>query len=535
MKPLGQYEVWFLTGSQDLYGDEALRQVAANAERVAEALDAASAIPVRIVAQPVVKSPEAIVAACREANASDACVGRHRLDAHVLAGQDVDRRPPGAAEAAAAPAHAVQPRSPVGRDRHGLHEPATSRRTATASSGYIETRLRRRAQDGRRPLAGPRTSPARDRRLGAGGVRRGTRRSTSRSRASATTCARSPSPRATRSRPRSGSASSVNGYGVERPGRRVARRAETRVDALVDDVRRTSYDVAPELRRRRRPARGAARGRADRGRAAAFLDDGGFGAFTDTFEDLDGLRQLPGIAAQRLMADGYGFGAEGDWKTAVAGPPAQGDGDRAAGRHVVHGGLHVPPRPGAARRVLGAHMLEVCPSIAAGTPALRDPPAVDRRPRGSRSASCSTPRPARPRRRRSSTWATGSGSWPTRSTSWRPTEALPRLPVARAVWRPRPDFATAAEAWLMAGGSHHTVLTGALGPSRSWTSPRWPGIELLLDRRDTDRPRRSAGAPLEPGLPPPGRRPLEPMSARRGRACASRSGGRTRPSSRRAS
>ena len=102
----------------------------------------------------------------------------------------------------------------------------------------------------------------------------------------------------------------------------------------------------------------------------AFLEAGGFKGFTDTFEDLHGLKQLPGLASQRLMADGYGFGAEGDWKTVGAGAGDEGDGRRPAGRHVVHGGLHLSPAAGRRGQVLGAHMLEVCPSIASGKPTL---------------------------------------------------------------------------------------------------------------------------------------------------------------------
>ncbi len=124
MKPLDQFEVWFFTGSQDLYGDETLRQVAANAERIVASLNEASAIPVRIVYRPVLKSPDGIAAAVPRGQ----CRGRlrrgDRLDAHLLAGADVDRWPAGTPEADAPPAYPVQPRSAVGRDRHGLHEPA---------------------------------------------------------------------------------------------------------------------------------------------------------------------------------------------------------------------------------------------------------------------------------------------------------------------------------------------------------------------------------------------------------------------------
>ena len=204
MKPLGQHEVWFVTGSQDLYGSDALRQVEANAAIVAKALDDASAIPVRVVFKPVVASPEAIAATCLEANASDACVGiiawmhtfsparmwiaglqaltKPLLHLHTQFNRDL-------------------PWGEIDMDFMNLHQAAHGDR----EFGYIETRLRVARKTVAGPLAGPvrrgpRSAPGRAR------PARGARPIASRSRGSATTCARSPTPRATRSRRRSGSA-----------------------------------------------------------------------------------------------------------------------------------------------------------------------------------------------------------------------------------------------------------------------------------------------------------------------------------------
>jgi L-arabinose isomerase len=125
----------------------------------------------------------------------------------------------------------------------------------------------------------------------------------------------------------------------------------------------------------------------------SFLDGGGFGAFTTNFEDLGGLRQLPGLAVQRLMADGYGFGAEGDWKTAILVRAAKVMGAGPARRHLPDGGLHLRPRP-RPELILGAHMLEVCPSLTTERPvgwrSTRWPSAAAR----TRSGSCSPPTPA---------------------------------------------------------------------------------------------------------------------------------------------
>ena len=203
---------------------------------------------------------------------------------------------------------------------------------------------------------------------------------------------------------------SVNGYGVERPRRARSRPSpDADVDRARRRLRRRATTSAPPLRPRRRPARRAARRRPGSRRAcAAFLEDGGFGAFTDTFEDLGALEQLPGIGVQRLMADGYGFGAEGDWKAAALVRILKVMGDGLPGGtsfmedYTYHLGDPVP-------EVLGAHMLEVCPSIAAGRPSCEihplsiggkggpGPPGLRRRAR------------ARPSSSASPTSATGSG------------------------------------------------------------------------------------------------------------------------------
>ena len=139
----------------------------------------------------------------------------------------------------------------------------------------------------------------------------------------------------------------------------------------------------------------------------AFLEDGNFMGFTDTFEDLHGLNQLPGLAVQRLMADGYGFGGEGDWKTCalVRAMKVMADGLPGGTSFMEDYTYHLHPD---GHLVLGSHMLEICPSIAAGKPTRGDPSAGHRRQGRSRCGWSSTPRRARRSTRRSSTWATAS-------------------------------------------------------------------------------------------------------------------------------
>jgi L-arabinose isomerase len=190
-----------------------------------------------------------------------------------------------------------------------------------------------------------------------------------------------------------------------------------------------------------------------------FLEAGGFKAFTDTFEDLGELRQLPGIGVQRLMADGYGFGAEGDWKTAslLRIAKVMGAGLGGGTSFMEDYTYHLAPDR---QMVLGAHMLELCPSIAAEKPKCEvHPLALGQRDDPVRLVFTAAPGPGIV------------AAWLDMGERFRmvanevdvvlPDSDLPRLPVPRAVWEPRPDLSTAAEAWMIAGGPHHTVFSTA--------------------------------------------------------------------------
>jgi L-arabinose isomerase len=191
------------------------------------------------------------------------------------------------------------------------------------------------------------------------------------------------------------------------------------------------------------------------------LEEGNFGAFTTNFEDLGGLRQLPGLAVQRLMADGYGFGGEGDWKTSVMLRTLKvvADGLPGGTSFMEDYTYHLVPGQ---ELILGAHMLEVCPSIAADRPSCEiHPLGIGGREDPVRLVFDAAPGPGvvigmadlgdRFRLVANAIEVTA------------PDEPLPKLPVARAVWKPAPSLATSAESWLTAGGPHHTVLTQAVG------------------------------------------------------------------------
>jgi L-arabinose isomerase len=276
---------------------------------------------------------------------------------------------------------------------------------------------------------------------------------------------------------------SVNTYGVNDLVAVVDAVAESEVDALVAEYA-DLYDIAPELQV------GAARHDALRYGARIeaglrrFLTDGGFTAFTSNFEDLGGLRQLPGLAVQRLMADGYGFAGEGDWKTAVMVRTfkVMAQGLPGGTSFMEDYTYHLAP---GAEKILGAHMLEVCPSITDERPRLEiHPLAIGGREDPVRLVFTATP-------------AAGVVLWlcdmgdrfrfvANEVQLVAPDEALPKLPVARAVWRPAPDLRTSAEAWITAGGPHHTVLTTALSTEHLWDLSEIVGTELALIDSTTD-------------------------------------------------
>jgi L-arabinose isomerase len=190
-----------------------------------------------------------------------------------------------------------------------------------------------------------------------------------------------------------------------------------------------------------------------------FLNEGDFKAFTTTFEDLHGLKQLPGLAVQRLMAKGYGFGAEGDWKTAalVRSMKVMADGLPGGTSFMEDYTYHMDPKM---MTVLGAHMLEVCPSIAAGKPTLE----VHQLGIGGKAD------PAR------LVFKTATGNALNASlidlgNRFRmivndvevvKCPDMPKLPVASVLWKPLPDLKNAAAAWILAGGAHHTGFSSAI-------------------------------------------------------------------------
>jgi L-arabinose isomerase len=482
MNALTGREVWFLTGSQHLYGDETLRQVAAQSREIAETLAAASDVPVRIVWQPVLTDPDSIRRIMLAANADDNVVGliawMHTFSPAKMwiAGLTALAKP---LLHLHTQANVELPWSTIDFDFMNLNQAAHGDR----EFGYIQTRLALR----RKIVVGHASDP------------RVVRQVATWARAAAGWAATRALKLARfgdnmrfvavtegdKTEAEAVFGVQVNTWSVNDLASAVADVAAADVDALVEEYQET-YDVAAELRTGKERHQSLRDGAAIELGLRSFLSDGGFGAFTTNFEDLGALKQLPGLAVQRLMADGYGFGAEGDWKTAVLVRAAKVMGAGLPGGASLMEDYTYDLSPGR-ERILGAHMLEVCPSLTASTPRLEiHPLAIGGREDPVRLVFSADPGPGvvmamSDMRDRFRLVANVVEVVP-------PAEPLPRLPVGRAVWRPAPDFRTSAAAWLQAGAAHHTVMSTAIGIEALEDYARMAGTELLIiDERTTVR------------------------------------------------
>ncbi|MGZ4291521.1 MAG: L-arabinose isomerase [Gaiellaceae bacterium] len=471
---LGHLEVWLVTGSQEMYGPATLQQVEAHAREVAAGLDAQPEIPVRVVQKEVATSPGSIRRVALDANAADTCIGviawMHTFSPAKMwiAGLSALQKP-------LLHLHTQfnrdLPWAEIDMDFMNLNQSAHGDR----EFGFLETRL----GISRKTVVGHWRDPEVAARLGVWGRAAagwheaqslGVARFGDNMRSVAVT-------EGDKVDAQIRLGISVDGFGVGDLVDAVTDVPESAVDALVGEYD-AAYEVVPELRQngvRREALRDAARIEAG---LRAFLDRGGYAAFTDTFEDLHGLTQLPGIAAQRLMADGYGFAGEGDWKTAALVRVLKVMSAGLEGGTSFMEDYTYDLTPGDAK-VLGAHMLEVCPSIAGGRPSCEiHPLSIGGHDDPVRLVFTAATGPAvvvalLDLGGRFRIVANEIDVIP-------PQQELPRLPVARAVWKPRPDLSTAAESWLLAGGPHHSVFTAALGIEAIADFAEIAGIELVV-------------------------------------------------------
>ncbi len=480
MIDLKEFEVWFITGSQLLYGEETLKQVAEHSQQIAKGLDSAKQIPVKVVFKPTVKSPEEIYSICQEVNTAKNCIGiiawmhtfspakmwigglkilqKPVLHLHTQFNRDI-------------------PWSSINMDFMNLNQSAHGDR----EFGFIMSRMRL----SRKVVVGhwqdsevldqinswSRAAAGWHDWQGARFVRFGDNM-----RYVAVT-------EGDKVEAELKFGYSVNTYGVGDLVKVINAISDKEIDTLTAEYEER-YVVVPALRKggsQYNSLREAAKIELGIG---AFLKDGNFKGFTDTFEDLHGLVQLPGIAAQRLMGQGYGFAAEGDWKTAalVRAMKVMGAGLKGGNAFMEDYTYHFDP---ANPMVLGSHMLEICESIADGKAKCEIHP-------------LGIGGKADPVRL---VFNVAAGSALNASVidmgnrfrllvneveAVKPPHDLPKLPVARVLWKPYPDMKTGCAAWILSGGAHHTCYSQNLTSEHLEDFADMAGIEYVLIGKETN-------------------------------------------------
>jgi L-arabinose isomerase len=479
---LATYEVWFLTGSQDLYGPETLQQVAEQSQAIATALGESSDVPVTVVWKPVLKDSDSIRRLALEANSEDKVVGviawMHTFSPAKMwiRGLDALQKP---LLHLHTQANVELPWGEIDFDFMNLNQAAHGDR----EFGYIQTRM----GVARKTVVGHVSNPAVTAQVGtwtraASGWAATRNMRLARFGDNMRNVAVTEGDK-TEAEIRLGV--SVNTWGVNELVEAVDAASEADVDLLIAEYE-AAYNIVPELQvggERHDSLRYGAK--IELG-LRSFLEAGGFTAFTSNFEDLGGLRQLPGLAVQRLMADGYGFGGEGDWKTAVLMRAAKVMGAGLPGGASLMEDYTYDLTPGN-EVILGAHMLEICPTLTTTRPSLEiHPLGIGGREDPVRLVFDTDAGPAvvvamsdmRDRFRLVANVVEVIDL----------PAPLPHLPVARAVWKPAPDFATSTTAWLTAGAAHHTVMSTALGVEAFDDFAQMAASELLvIDEHTTVR------------------------------------------------
>jgi L-arabinose isomerase len=482
MTDLKQLEIWFATGSQHLYGEETLRQVAADSQVIAGALDASEFIPVRVVFKPVLITPDAITQLCIDANSAKNCIGlvtwMHTFSPAKMwiAGLKILNKP---LLHLHTQFYRDIPYAEIDMDYMNLHQSAHGGR----EYGFIVSRLRKN----RKVVVGHWKEEEVQKRVGVwsraaaawndwqGGK---VARFGDNMREVAVT-------EGDKVEAQIKLGYSVNGYGIGDLVKVVNQVTDAEVDNLVKEYNEL-YNIAAEgLEGGALYENVRVQARYELG-MKGFLKDGNFGAFTTTFEDLHGLAQLPGLAVQRLMAQGYGFGAEGDWKHAalVRAMKVMASGLEGGTSFMEDYTYHLNPE---GMKVLGAHMLEICPSTATGKASLevhplgiggKEDPArlVFNVPEGPAINASLIDMGNRFR------------MLVNKVDVVKPDADFPKLPVARALWIPQPSLPVGAAAWILAGGAHHTSFSMAVDSEYMEDFAEMAGIELVMIDKDTKIP-----------------------------------------------
>ncbi len=479
MVDLKHFQVWFLTGSQHLYGPEALKKVDEDSQAVVAGLSTSLHIPVTIVFKPVLTTPEAIFNVCLEANNLPSCIGviawmhtfspakmwiaglkalqKPLLDLHTQFGRDI-------------------PWNSIDMNFMNLNQTAHGGR----EFGFITARMKKP----RKVVVGFWGEDSVQKRIGiwaraaaawadAQGMK--IARFGDNMRSVAVT-------EGDKVEAELRFGYSVNGYGVGDLVAVIKKVGDVEIESLLSTYEK-EYEVVASMRRggeKRQSLREAAR--IELG-LTKFLGEANFKAFTTTFEDLHGLEQLPGLSVQRLMSQGFGFGAEGDWKTAalLRSVKTMSAGLPGGTSFMEDYTYHLDP---SRKQVLGAHMLEICQSIAADKPKLEihalsiggkaDPPRlVFNVPAGPAINATLVDMGNRFR------------LIVNEVETIPPEKPLPKLPVARALWVPKPNFDTAVTAWILAGGAHHTVFSQSITTEYLEDFAEIAGIEMLVIDKTT--------------------------------------------------
>lgn len=468
MKNIRNFEIWFVTGSQHLYGPETLKQVAADSTVIAQSLDSLPAVSQKIVFKPVLTTPDQITALCTEANSSADCIGiiawmhtfspakmwihglsilnKPLLHLHTQLNRDI-------------------PWESIDMDFMNLNQSAHGDR----EFGFIGARMRLE----RKIVTGHYLDTDVTAKI-ASWVRVAAAYNDSRNMKVARFGDNMRDVAVTEGNKVSAQLTlgySVYGYGIGDLVKCVNDISDNEVKQLLG-IYRDEYIITKDVEGSEIVADAA---RIELG-MKAFLEAGNFKAFTTTFEDLHGLKQLPGLAVQRLMAQGYGFGAEGDWKTAalVRSMKVMAEGLKGGTSFMEDYTYHFNP---SGMRVLGAHMLEVCPSIAQSKPKLEvhplsiggkgDPARLVFKTQTGRAINVSVIDLGNRFR------------MIVNDVEVVDCPDMPKLPVASVLWKPLPDLKKAASAWILAGGAHHTGFSLAVDAEYMEDFAAMCGIEFV--------------------------------------------------------
>jgi len=475
-----QYEIWFVTGSQHLYGPETLVQVAENSKNIAAYFDTCEDLPVKVVFKSVASCAEDISILCKEANISKKCIGivcwmhtfspakmwisgllelsKPLLHLHTQYNREI-------------------PWKEIDMDYMNLHQSAHGDR----EFGFMAARLRvsRKVVVGHWKDDGVRHEVGVWMRAAAAVADSRTAkvaRFGDNMRDVAVT-------EGDKVEAQVHFGYEVHGFGVGDLVEHVAAVSENDIEDLTARYLE-EYVVEPNMHKTAKYSQLREAARIEGG-MRSFLRDGDFKAFTTTFEDLHGLAQLPGLACQRLMAEGYGFGAEGDWKTSmlVRSMKVMGAGLSGGTSFMEDYTYHLPE--GGPDLVLGAHMLEVCPSIASDTPSLELHPLSI----GGKADPARLLFTARQGQAVNATIIDLGNRFRMLSNTLDVVEApqeLPKLPVASALWNPHPDLKTSAAAWIHGGGGHHSGFSQSVTVEHLRDYTDMLGLELLEIDRSTE-------------------------------------------------